>query len=47
MAQNLNLCCVQLNEVVDPDYYVDLILEGHLPLQDDSPADSGEAPAQG
>lgn len=22
--------CVQLDSVVDPDYYVDLFLEGHL-----------------
>jgi hypothetical protein len=38
--------CVQLDEVVDPDYYVDLMLEGHLPLQDCTPVDLGEAPAE-
>jgi len=31
MTQKLNPRCVQLDEVVDPETYIDLILEGHLP----------------
>jgi len=30
MNQNHVPTCVQLDSVVDPDYYVDLFLEGHL-----------------
>jgi hypothetical protein len=47
MTHELNPRCVQLDEVVVPETYVDLILEGHLPPQDDTSADSGEAPAEG
>jgi hypothetical protein len=47
MTQELNHRCIQLDEVVDPETYLDLILEGHLPPQGETPADSGEAPAEG
>jgi hypothetical protein len=47
MTQELNPRCIQLEEVVYPEYYVDLILEGHLPLQDHTSADSNEPRAEG
>jgi hypothetical protein len=47
MTHELNPRCVQLDEVVVPETYVDLILEGHLPPQDEAPTDPGEAPAEG
>lgn len=47
MTQDLNPRCVQLDEVVTPETYVDLMLEGHLPPQDVTSTDPGEAPAEG
>ena len=47
MTHELNPRCVQLDEVVDPETYVDLMLEGHQPPQDVTSTDSGEAPAEG
>jgi len=46
MTQELNPRCIQIDEVVDPETYVDLILEGHLPLQDVPPAECCEASAE-
>ena len=46
MTQELNPRCIQLDEVVDPETYVDLILEGHLPPQDCPAAGSNEAPTK-
>jgi hypothetical protein len=46
MTQKLNPRCIQLDEVVDPDYYVDLILEGYRPPQDDISTESEKAPAE-
>ncbi len=36
MTEELNLRSVQLDDVVDSDYYIDLMLEGHLPPQDET-----------
>jgi len=47
MTQELNPRCIQLDDVADPETYVDLMLEGHLPLQEAVPTDSGEAPSEG
>ncbi len=46
MTHYLNPRCVQLDDVVDLDYYTNLILDGHRPPQDDTPSDSDGAPAE-
>ena len=46
MTQELNHRCIQLDEVVDPETYLDLILEGHMPPPDDTSAELSEAPAE-
>lgn len=42
MPHKLNLHCVQLDEIVNLETYVDLMLEGYLPLQDVQKSDATE-----
>jgi len=44
MTKELNHRCIQLDEVVYPDTYIDLILEGHLPPQEETASILSEDP---
>ncbi len=38
--------CVQLDTIVDPDYYLGLTMQGYLPFEDDSSTKAGHTPVE-